>query len=67
MSSTTRNLRSRLANAVRLGHGDADILRTRYDTECAIEVLHSIRGTTTPEQQQRLHDAVDRTTKGDRS
>lgn len=67
MSLTTRSLRSRLANAVRLGHEDADVLRTQYDTERAIEVLHAIRGTTTPEQRQRLHDAVDGTAEGDRS
>lgn len=67
MSLTTRSLRSRLANAVRFGHEDADVLRTQYDTERAIEVLHAIRGTTTPEQQQRLHDAVDGTAEGDRS
>lgn len=35
--------------------------------ERAIVVLHAIRGATTPEQQQRLHDAVDGTAEGGRS
>lgn len=61
LSSETRKIRSRLANAARLGDENLAGLRTAYDVSHAIDVLHSIRGTTTPEQQQRLHEAVDAT------
>lgn len=61
LSSETRKIRSRLANAARLGDENLVGLRTAYDVSHAIDVLHSIRGTTTPEQQQRLHDAVEAT------
>lgn len=66
LSSRTRRARSRLATAVRRGE-NIEAARVEYDTERAIDVLHAIRGTTTPEQQQRLHDTVDGTAEGDRS
>ena len=63
LSERTRRARSRLANAVRRGEdGDAiDVAQTAYDIERARDMLHAIRGTTTPEQRRLLHDAVDAT------
>lgn len=66
LSARTRRARSRLATAVRRGE-NIEAARVEYDTERAIDVLHAIRGATTPKQQQRLHDAVDEAAKGDRS
>lgn len=66
LSSRSRRARSRLATAVRRGES-IEAARVIYDTERAIDGLHAIRGTTTPEQQQRLHDAVDETAEGDRA
>lgn len=61
LSSETRKIRSRLANAARLGDENLAGLRTAYDVSHAIDVLHAIRGATTPQQRQRLHSAVDGT------
>ena len=60
LSARTRRARSRLALAVRFDEG-IDGARAEYDVEHAIDVLHEIRGTTTPEQRRRLHDAVEAT------
>ncbi|SMX66767.1 hypothetical protein BI49514_00316 [Brevibacterium iodinum ATCC 49514] len=63
LSERTRRARSRLANAVRRGEDDGaiEIARTAYDIERARDMLHAIRGTTTPEQRRSLHDAVEAT------
>ena len=63
LSERTRRARSRLANAVRRGGdgGAIEVAQTAYDIERARDMLHAIRGTTTPEQRRSLHDAVDAT------
>lgn len=66
LSASTRRARSRLANAARFGE-DVESARTTYDVGHAIDVVQAIRGSTTPEQLERLHNAVDATAGGDRS
>mgnify|MGYP003361908303 CR=1 FL=1 len=60
LSTRTRRARSQLANAVRRGDSaDAiEVAQTLYDLERARDMIHAIRGRTTPEQRRSLHDAV---------
>lgn len=59
ISQRSRTARSRLAVATRTGREDVEAAQTAYDVERAIDALQGIRGAITPEQHQRLHDAVE--------
>jgi len=59
ISQRSRKARSRLAVATRTRREDVEAAQTAYDVERAIDTLLAVRGNTTPEQRQRLHDAVD--------
>lgn len=67
ISARTRQARSRLANAIRLGHTDVDDLRIAYDVERARDAILAVRGATSAAQRECLRDAADATAGGEQA